>query len=341
MIVPVFLPHLGCRDRCIYCNQITITDLRSSSTKAAIEASLGTVQGKVEIGLFGGNIFGLDASDLTRLFTLFDPYKDKITGFRISTKPIPLKEDIIEILKERVVSIIELGIPSFNDSILHFINRHHTSEDLRTAFYKLKSEGFQVALQVMVGLPGETMEDIKEIVQNLLQLVPHYLRIYPLVVLKETPLADMYRDGLFTPLDFEEAVTRALYIYLSAIRHNIPVVKMGLTENEIIKERVIAGHYHPAFGYMVKAWAFYLALSAQIRDASIEEGIVSVTLNNRDVPHLIGYKRSNITRFAGTGISITWKTGEMEEGSFLITHGNKTMEGTIFDALSMIPMQGS
>jgi histone acetyltransferase (RNA polymerase elongator complex component) len=339
MIVPVFLPHLGCGERCIYCNQITITDLRRSTIKAAIEASLGPIQGITEIGLFGGNIFGLDPSDLTRLFDLFDPYKEKITGFRISTKPVPLKEEIIEILKERGVGIIELGIPSFNDIILHFINRHHTAEDLRTAFYRLTSEGFQVALQVMVGLPGETMKDIQEIVQNLFHLAPHYLRIYPLVVLKETPLADMYREGRFTPLDFEEALNRALFIYLNAVRHNIPVVKMGLTENEIIKEQVIAGHYHPAFGYMVKAWAFYLALSARIRDASIEKGAVSVTLNNRDVPHLIGYKRSNIARFEAAGVSIAWEKGEVEEGSFLITHGNQTTTGTIFDSLAMIPLQ--
>ncbi len=334
MIVPVFLPHLGCGKRCIYCNQATITDIRSPTVRGSIEQSLGTIRGKVEVGLYGGNIFGLTPPELARLFALFGPYRDRISNFRISTKPVPLDDEVIRIVRENKVEIIELGSPSFNNEILRTINRRHTAEDMKNAFHKLRGEGFKVALQVMVGLPGETMGDIRETAENILHMMPHYVRMYPLVVLKETALATMYEQGRFIPIPFEEAVTRSAYIYLNARQQGIDVVKMGLTENEIIKERVIAGHYHPAFGYVVKATAFYMAVLARLKTSSITGDAIRVILNNRDVPHLLGHKRSNMERFKEAGFSITWETGEIEKDRFLISQGAHMVEGTIFDGLT-------
>lgn len=336
MIVPVFLPHLGCGERCIYCDQVYITDIRRNNIPEMLEKYLAPVRERVEIGLYGGNLFGLDPVDVARLFAYFEPYQEKIERFRISTKPVPLREETMRILKEKRVEIIELGIPSFNDRILSTLNRRHTADDLRTSFTRLKAEGFQVALQVMVGLPEETMADIKETARNVVEFAPDYIRIYPLVVLKGTPLETMYREGAFVPLVFEEAVTRALYLYLRAVRHGIKVTKMGLTENEVIKERVIAGHYHPAFGYVVKSWAFRLAVLAKTRTLS-PGGEILVTLNNRDVPHLLGYKRSNLDAYNRAGVKVVWETGEVGEGTFILTSRHLKAVGTIFDALTMIP----
>ena len=335
MIIPIFLPHLGCHDRCIYCNQAYITDSKDNNIRSTIERTLGPLRGRFEVGLYGGNIFGVEPSILKKLFTYFEDYMDNIQGFRISTKPVPLRKETIEILKEHKVSTIELGIPTFNNEILHRLNRKHTGEDLFRAFYMLKDEGFYVALQVMVGLPDESFEDIKRTVENIIQLNPHYIRIYPLVVLKETPLQEMYEEGLFNPISFQDAVERALFIYLNSLQHGIKVVKIGLTDNEIIKDRVIAGHYHPAFGYVVRSEGFYLAVKAKIEAASIK-GCVAVSLNNRDIPHLLGYRRSNIDRFKEQDLHVTWVKDDIKEGYFLIKQRDRAIEGNIFDALSCI-----
>jgi histone acetyltransferase (RNA polymerase elongator complex component) len=337
MIIPIFLPHLGCGDRCIYCDQTYITDIRNDDIEAVIKEYLGPFRGKAEIGLYGGNIFGLEPVALKRLFSFFEPFRDRITNFRISTKPVPLRDDTIRVLKENGVDNIELGIPDFNDRILGILNRRHTAEDLAKAFVRLKEEGFTVALQVMVGLPQETMADVADTADSLIRLAPDYVRIYPLVVLMGTPLEKMHREGSFVPIPFEDAVTRALYIYLRCLKKGVKVVKMGLTENEVIKERVVAGHYHPAFGYVVKTWAFRLALLAKIRDMGIKGNAV-VTVNKTDVPHLLGDKRSNMDRFLEEGVSIDWEAAEREVGSFRVTHGALTEEGDIFDALTMIPL---
>jgi len=332
MIVPVFLPHLGCTDRCIYCDQGCITDVYSHDVPSLIKKSLEKVGGKYEVGLFGGNIFNIEPSVLKTLFKYFDSFSESILNFRISTKPVPLNSETIRILKENRVTVIELGMPVFNDAILKKLNRGHTVEDFYRAFHLLKNEGFDVALQVMAGLPDETMIDIREAAEHIIRLSPHYIRIYPLVVLKDTPLHIMYESGLFVPLQFEEAIERATYIYLNALKNGVKTVKMGLTDNEIIKESIVAGQFHPAFGYMVKSQAFYLAVKTNIDIASIK-GNATVKLNSADIPHLIGHKRMNIERFKEQGIYVTWEGQDIEKGSFILYSSRTIIKGDIFDAL--------
>ncbi len=333
MIVPIFLPHLGCQDRCIYCDQDVITDIREEDLRTRIGQSLAKRQGPFEVGLYGGNIFNIKPEALRRLFSYFDKYRAVIKNFRISTKPVPLDDEVIAILTENRVTTIELGIPSFNDKILGLLNRKHTAKDLENAFKLLTGEGFQVALQVMVGLPHETMEDIRETAAKIISLKPFYMRIYPLVFINGTPLADMYKAQKFVPITFDEAIHRAMFIYLNAFQHEIKTVKMGLTDNEVIKETIIGGYYHPAFGFLVKSEVFFHAVMAKIAETDFS-GEITVSLNNSDITHLLGHKRFNISRFQEAGISITWKTMDIPSGTFLLKSGEKEIEGAIFDALS-------
>jgi histone acetyltransferase (RNA polymerase elongator complex component) len=333
MIVPVFLPHLGCQDRCIYCDQDVITDIREEDLRTRIGQSLANRHGSFEVGLYGGNIFGIEPEALRRLFSCFDNHQTAITNFRISTKPVPLNPEVMGILKENRVTTIELGIPSFNDHILEFLNRKHTSADLNKAFKLLTGEGFQVALQVMVGLPHETMEDIRETVANIISLKPFYIRIYPLAFINGTPLADMYKAQKFVPITFDEANHRAMLIYLNALQHEIKTVKMGLTDNEVIKEKIIGGYYHPAFGFLVKSEAFFHAVMAKIAETGFS-GEVTVFLNNRDISHLLGHKRCNIIRFNEAGFSITWQTTDILPGTFMLKSRGGETTGKVFDALT-------
>jgi uncharacterized radical SAM superfamily protein len=335
MIVPIFLPHLGCQSRCIYCDQDIITDIGGEDLQTRIDQVLARQKGSFEVGLYGGNIFGLKSKAVKRLFSYFDSYTPVITNFRISTKPVPLNYEVIEILKENRATAIELGIPTFNDQILQFLNRRHTAADLKNAFSMLKGEGFEVALQVMVGLPHETMDDIRETAENIINLKPSYIRIYPLAFIDGTPLADIYKAGEFPIITFEEAVHRAMLVYLNALQHGIKTVKMGLTDNEVIKDRTVGGYYHPAFGFLVKSQAFYLAVTKKIEEGAIK-GDVLISLNNRDIPHLLGHKRCNISRFQELGIStITWQINDIPPGTFKLASGSKEILGNVFDAIAM------
>jgi histone acetyltransferase (RNA polymerase elongator complex component) len=332
MIIPIFLPHLGCIDRCIYCNQGYITNVLDDDIRSTIKHSLNVNKDAFEIGLYGGNIFNIDPSLLGTLFNYFEPYKERITNFRISTKPVPLKEETIGILKANNVSVIELGMPTFNNGILRKLNRQHTVDEFLTTFHALKNEGFSVAIQVMAGLPEESWSDVITTASNIIQLNPLYIRIYPLVVIADTPLETMYNNGVFVPISFDEALDRAVFIYLTALKNNIKTVKIGLTDNEIIKDKVVAGHYHPAFGYLVRSQAFYLGVKTLI-DKHALKGDVIVHLNNRDIPHLVGQRRLNIERFQKTGIMVTWQKENIDEGNFIIESALSKVSGNIFNAL--------
>ncbi len=336
MIVPVFLPHLGCKDRCIYCNQEFITNLGKIDLDSAIAQNMAIHEGPFEVGLFGGNFFGINAEEMAHLFSRFDNYRTRISGFRISTKPTGLDHKMLEILKSNNVTTVELGIPTFNDSILAALNRRHGKDELYSTYRVLKKEGFLVALQVMVGLPDETMNDIRETAGNLIRLCPDYIRVYPLAVLAGTRLGEMYQRHRFVPITFDEALDRAVFIYLSALRHGIKVVKMGLTENEIVREKVLAGHYHPAFGHLVKSRAYYLAILARLCTVPIKSENLTVCLNNRDIPHLLGHRGANQVRFEEEGIHLTWETtGQIEKDNFILRYDGNTTSGNILDGLAM------
>jgi histone acetyltransferase (RNA polymerase elongator complex component) len=335
MILPIFLPHLGCNEKCLYCDQQFITDLKDGDLSAVIAKTLSAHKGPYEVGLFGGNIFGIKPDQLRQIFSHFNEYRDRITNFRISTKPVPLNNEVIEILKINKVTVIELGIPTFNNKILFKLNRRHSGEDLIAAYRALTQKGFRVALQFMAGLPDETMADIEAVVENMVNLKPFYMRIYPLVVLATTPLGKMYTKGLFVPDHFDVVLDRVVYMYLNALKENIPVVKMGLTDNEVIKEKILAGQYHPAYGYMVKSRVFYLAIMAKLLAVPVQGNIVTVHLNNRDIPHLLGYKRVNIASFEKEGISIQWEKKIIDRDSFILQYDSHSVSGSIFDALEM------
>lgn len=333
MIIPIFLPHVGCLDRCSYCNQDVITDVGEETLRKRIEQSLGACRGLCEVGLFGGNMFGIEPEALYRLFSYFNEYRDKITNFRISTKPVPLNDDIVAILKSNNVTVIELGIPTFNNHILKNLNRKHTGEDLGKAFHRLTQEGFHVALQVMVGLPYETRDDIKETVSNVIRLNPSYIRIYPLAFIEGTPLAEQYISGEFTPITFEEALYRAMFIYLKVSQRGIKIVKMGLTDNEVIKDRIIAGYHHPAFGHLVKSEAFFRAIMAKLEGVKRGEA-VTVFLNARDISHLLGHERKNLGRFEQAGLAVSWQADDIPAGAFALRLRDGYSAGSVFDALS-------
>ncbi|OPY04555.1 MAG: Oxygen-independent coproporphyrinogen-III oxidase 1 [Syntrophorhabdus sp. PtaB.Bin184] len=330
MVIPVFLPHAGCTVRCIYCHQGYITGIGEKGVQERIDRALRGRAEPCEVGLFGGNMFGVEPADLERLFSCFAPYRGIIQGFRLSTKPVPLRDETIDILKRNGVRFIELGIPTFNDVILAALNRAHTAGDLFQAFDRLQGEGFRLALQFMVGLPGETMGDIEETAENMVRLRPEYIRIYPLVILRNTPLYRLYETGEFAPIAFDEALERAALIYRGAREEGIDVVNVGLTDNEMVRGMVAGGFYHPAFGSLVQSRIFRDALGSAIGQLK-GSGEARVILHRNDIPLLVGYRRENLKYFASLGIDLSWDPSGAERGSFDVIRGRERARGKMID----------
>ncbi len=335
MIVPVFLPHLGCGQRCTYCNQNLITDSAGTyGLEERIASLLAPFETPVEVALYGGNPLGLESTALERLLSLFEPYEEKITRLRISAKPKPVSRSAIRVLKEHRVRTIELGTPTFNDRILDMLSRGHTSEDSRNALMLMKEEGFETGMQVMVGLPGETDDDLYETVSAIVSLAPSFIRIYPLVVIEETPLFEQFASGSFIPDALDTAVAKAAFIYASAWTHGISTIKMGLTENPALKAKIAGGPYHPAFGYLAKSEAFRLAVTNKCEKIGVK-GEVLLHVCPGDVAHLVGNRRSNLEKLNSGAVSITWNTDQaLKAGHFSIEAGGRSVEGNLGDALT-------
>jgi histone acetyltransferase (RNA polymerase elongator complex component) len=333
MIAPLFLPHLGCGRRCTYCNQDHITGGLTGGLEERIVRLFASLKGRAEIGLYGGNVLGLPPPELEAVLSLLDPYRDKVTSIRISAKPGPLGPEVTGILKKYNVRTIELGAPAFNNDILARIGRGHTAEDVRDTYRFLRAEGFETGLQVMVGLPGETARDVRETAANIVSLAPAFVRIYPLLVMEDTDLCRDFREGRFFPDTRQAAVAKSVFIHVSAWTHGIGTIKIGLTTNDVLLEKIVAGPFHPAFGYLVKSEAFRLALAQRCASSGFS-GRVSVSLNRRDVAHLVGYRGENLDRLAESGISPVWvEEAGLEEGHFIVGRGSKKVKGSLADAL--------
>lgn len=338
MILPVFLPHLGCGDRCTYCNQNHITQASDSSDLPDRLATLfGTVINPVEVALYSGNPLGLTPQSLDRLLGMFKPFSAKIEGFRLSAKPGGSPKDLIPILKSHNVHTIELGIPTFNDRILSSLCRRHTAADALLTYRLLASEGFRMGIQLMVGLPGESRTDLKDSVAYLENLKPSYVRVYPLVVLTDTPLCDVFKTGGFSPDSLEVATLKTSFIFARCWKMGIRVIKMGLTENEILRTSIVAGPYHPAFGYLVKSEVFRVAIESVCKREGIT-GSIMIYLSDRDISHFVGFRRSNLAKLTREGLIARWVTDDrLPAGHFVVEpEGGKSVSGDLSDSLATI-----
>lgn len=335
-LVPIFLPHQGCDRRCIYCNQSFIAGQnRKGSLVDQVEAGLSGRVEPVELALYSGNLFGLPADELAHLFDALEPYRSLIGSIRISTKPVPLNHLTIDILQRAGVGIIELGMPCFNDDILAALDRGYTVDEFYESYRCLKQAGFALGLQVMVGLPGETTADVQSMLAHLSVLRPSLIRIYPLVVLENTVLHRLFRLGEFAPLGLDEAIERSAAIYLNALREKITVIRMGLSSSEVLEKHVVAGPYHPAFGFLVKSCVFIETVTAAWKNLK-RPTLFNIRLNSNDIPHLVGYKRQNIERLKTLGVGFTWKTDTLEQGHFVIESEADSAEWCITDLIWQI-----
>ena len=140
------------------------------------------------------------------LRTLFDEALDvsEIVGIIIATRPDCLPEDVLDYLaklSERTYLWLELGLQTSSDSSLKFINRHHDHACSVSAIERAKSRGLRVCAHIILGLPGETREEMLAMAGELNRLGVDGVKLHLLHVMKGTRLAEMYLQGGVELLD--------------------------------------------------------------------------------------------------------------------------------------------
>lgn len=279
-ILPIFIPHAGCPHQCVFCNQKTISGQKNPALQGAreqINKWLQWLKPSVdnEAAFYGGSFTGLDAELQKQLLSLTDELiAQKIIGsVRLSTRPDYINPEALELLGKHGVKLVELGVQSLDNRVLAAAERGHTAEQVEPVVVLLRQYGFKVGLQLMVGMPEQSFSSVKETVAKVIEMRPDIARIYPLLVIKGTPLEKSFREGFFVPLSLEEAVEQSSYLYTAMKSAGIKVIRIGLQPDEELCSpgNIVAGPFHPAMGELVKSRAIREQLTPEIAKLSAME----------------------------------------------------------------------
>ena len=311
-IIPIFVPHVGCPNDCTFCNQKSISGqskkITTKEVKDTIEKYLKSFKEEYahkEIAFFGGSFTGMEIEKQEELLkTAYEYIKDKkIDMIRISTRPDYINKDILKMLKKYGVKTIELGVQSTNDYILKKAKRGHTFEDVKKASKLIRRYRINLGHQMMVGLPESTRIDELNTAKDLAKLKPRMIRIYPVLVIKNTELEKDYENGEYIPLTLNQAVERCKEIFYFFISKRINVIRMGLQNTDVIsdpmksdKSEVVAGPYHEAFGQLVEAEAWYDSILEKIKKFNVKVKEIEIEINPDDINNVIGHKKENIDK---------------------------------------------
>jgi hypothetical protein len=160
----------------------------------------------------------LEADRLIGVFTgvLADP---ECIGLIISTRPDCIQRNLLQGLVSLLHNtgkscLFELGLQSAHDSSLKVLNRNHTFDDFLEGYGTLRNfDVFEVGVHLLLGIPGESWEDMIATVNTVCDLGVDALKIHHLQVLRDTPLQGMYERGevqLFSRPDYQELLLTIL-----------------------------------------------------------------------------------------------------------------------------------
>lgn len=308
-IIPIFVPHLGCPNDCIFCNQKSISGQKSNMTKEKAKEiienylkSIDKENAQIEIAFFGGSFTAIEEERQEELLQVASEFvkSGQVESIRVSTRPDAIDKNILKRLKKYKVKTIELGVQSSNNYILKRINRGHTFEDVKRAAKLIRWNGFRLGVQMMVGLPESTTIDEINTAKELIKLKPKMVRIYPVLVIKNTPLEKELEKGTYKPLTVVQAVEVCKEIVRLFHDKNIDIIRIGLQPTDEISEpgseksEVVAGPYHPAFRQLVESAMWYDAIVGKIKRLNVKVKEVEVTVNPVDANNVIGHKKENV-----------------------------------------------
>ena len=343
-IIPIFIPHKGCPNDCVFCNQRKITarteDVTPRDARNIIDTWLTTLDQceTVEAAFYGGSFTGLEIEEQSAYLAVTYEYKQKglIDKIHLSTRPDYIDRDILDNLKKYSVDTIELGVQSFDDKVLQLSNRGHSSEDVYRAADLIKEYGFEFGIQLMIGLPGDSLESCIMSARKTSELNPALARLYPTIVLDDTRLYEMYESGEYQALSREEAVLRTKEMYKILDDAGIFIMRVGLKSTDIIGEggAINGGTYHPAFrqlveGEIAKERIEPLLAESPAPAASMgksrltKQSCVTVSSNRRWYSNMIGHKACNRRYFeeAYPELSFKWTVDDnLGDGCFAVTY---------------------
>lgn len=317
--IPIFLPHYGCVNNCVFCNQKTITGKKGNPSineaKKTIETWLSSIdksQTYVEIAFFGGNFLGLPESKQFEYLSLAQNYIDQgiVDSIRFSTRPDTISESSLSNLSPFSVKNIEIGVQSMNDEVLNLAGRGHTAKDSIKAAKLINKMGYQLGMQMMVGLPGDDDEKSLQTAQKIVECKTVQTRIYPVLVLKNTELADLFIAKKYNPLSIEAAIDRCIPIVEIFNQNKIKILKLGLHPSESFTsdKELLAGPYHPSFYQLVLSKIWRNKILQNFDQQNFNH--LKIAVHSKNINYAIGYNSENRNYIKSLCNSLTFESND-------------------------------
>ena len=300
--IPIFIPHLGCPNDCVFCNQRTISghgDFKIDSVREEIEEALATVpQGTdTEIAFFGGSFTGIDRTLMISLLSLAQEYvrSGRVGSIRLSTRPDYISADILDVLSRFSVRTVELGLQSLDDRVLIAAKRGHDVECALRACRLVKEAGFELIGQMMIGLPLSNTENEMMSAKMICEAGADGARVYPTVVFEDTELADMSRRGIYEPLSLEDAIERTKNVLDVFDRYGVPCIRVGLCASENLSDasKAIGGANHSAIGELAMSRLYFERICDELDKRNVKGGGVTLWVARGNVSKAVWQKKIN------------------------------------------------
>ncbi len=314
-VIPVFVPHLGCPQRCVFCDQKRISGSEGAASAETVRqaikaaAALPLSGAKRQLAFYGGSFTAIPAAQQCELLGAAAEAigRGEIDAIRLSTRPDAIDKTVLERLRRYGVETVELGAQSMDDAVLAASRRGHTARDVENAAAAVRAAGFRLILQMMTGLPGSDEEKDVETARRLIALRPDGVRIYPTVIVRGTELCQMWRRGEYREHTVEDAVSVCAKILPLFEAAGIPVIRLGLNPTEELSSSEAAGGaYHSALGELVKSRVM-LKRAREVLAGTPRGSRVTLGTASRSLSQLIGQKKENLRR-----LKIEYDLGEIK-----------------------------
>ncbi len=185
-------------------------------------------------------INGFESSSLEDAKRNNEKAKMRNVGFTIETKPDYCQQKHVDIMLDYGTTRVEIGVQSLTERVYNIVNRGHNLQQVISSFQIAKDAGYKVVAHMMPGLPTmspkEDIADFKKLFE-MEEFKPDMLKIYPALVLKDTPLYDDYKLGNYKPYSTEDMIN-----VLTESKKMVPKwVRIMRVQREITTDEIVDG----------------------------------------------------------------------------------------------------
>ena len=303
-VIPVFVPHLGCPHQCVFCDQRRISGSAESASAETVRQAISSAAAlprsgaKRQLAFYGGSFTAVPSALQEELLAVAAEAiaRGELDAIRLSTRPDAIDDEVLARLRRFGVETVELGAQSMDDEVLRLSGRGHTAADVERAAAAIKAAGFRLILQMMTGLVGDSDEKDLATARRLIALRPEGVRIYPTVIVRGTPLWELWKRGEYREHTVEDAVRVCAKLLPLFEEAGIPVIRLGLNPTEELSGGEAAGGaYHSALGELVKSRLMLEKARALLKDVP-PGSRVRLGAAERSLSQAIGQKKENLLR---------------------------------------------